>query len=229
MKISLKWVLHGPVNNIPALVQVMARHRSGDKPLSEPKIVIFKIVIFRLNLHSNNLNSLSKIAFKWMSQNTADDKHDGVIKWKHFPRYWPFMRGIHRSPVNSPHEGQWRGALMFSLICVWINGWINNRQAGDLRRYLAHYDVTNESTWIEAMVWCYPITIHYLVPCWRRSMSFYGIARPHKATIKTWCRLYSHCWPISFIMPMFLPLIISLNPDFLLNREMIRWLSVIWL
>ena len=44
--------------------------------------------------------------------------HDDVIKWKHFPRYWPFVRGIHRSPVNSPHKGQWRGALMFSLICA---------------------------------------------------------------------------------------------------------------
>ena len=68
--------------------------------------------------------------------------YDDVIKWKHFPRYWPFVRGIHRSPVNSPHKGQWRGALMFSLICVWINGWVNNREAGDLRRYRAHYDVT---------------------------------------------------------------------------------------
>ena len=65
-----------------------------------------------------------------------------VIKWKHFPRYWPFVRGIHRIPVNSPHKGQWRGALMFSLICVWINGWVNNREAGDLRRYRAHYDVS---------------------------------------------------------------------------------------
>ena len=60
---------------------------------------------------------------------------------KHFPRYWPFVRGIHRSPVNSPHKGQWRGALMFSLICVWINDWVNNREAGDLRHYRAHYDV----------------------------------------------------------------------------------------
>ena len=67
--------------------------------------------------------------------------HDVVIHWKHFPRYWPFVRGIHRSPVNSPHKGQWRGALMFSLICVWINGWVNNREVGDLRRYRAHYDV----------------------------------------------------------------------------------------
>ena len=53
--------------------------------------------------------------------------HDDVIKWKRFPRYWPFVRGIHRSPVNSPHKGQWRGALMFYLICARINTWVNNR------------------------------------------------------------------------------------------------------
>ena len=45
------------------------------------------------------------------------DFHDDVIKWKHFPRNWPFVR----SPVNFPHKGQWRGALMFSLIYAWIN------------------------------------------------------------------------------------------------------------
>ena len=72
----------------------------------------------------------------------SDPIHDDVIKWKHFPRYWPFARGIHRSPVNSPHKDQWRGALMFSLICVWINGWVNNGEAGDLRRSRTHYDVT---------------------------------------------------------------------------------------
>ena len=69
-------------------------------------------------------------------------KHDDVIKWKHFPRYWPFVRGIHRSPVNYQHKSQWREALMFSLTCVWINGWVHNHEAGDLRRYRAHYDVT---------------------------------------------------------------------------------------
>ena len=51
-----------------------------------------------------------------------------------------FVRGIHQSPVNS--KGQWRGALMFSLICAWIHGWVNNREAGDLRCHHAHYDVT---------------------------------------------------------------------------------------
>ena len=67
--------------------------------------------------------------------------HDDVIKWKHFPRYWPFVRVIHRSLVNSPHKGQWRRALMFSLIRAWINGWVKNHEAGDLKRHRAHYDV----------------------------------------------------------------------------------------
>ena len=68
-------------------------------------------------------------------------QHDDVIKWKYFPRYWPFVREIHRSPVNFPHKGQWRGALMFTLICDRMNGWVNNHEAGDSRRYLAHCDV----------------------------------------------------------------------------------------
>ena len=68
--------------------------------------------------------------------------HDDVIKWKHFPRYWPFVRGIHRFTVNSQHKGQWRGALIFSLSCTRINGWVSNGEAGDLRRHRAHYDAT---------------------------------------------------------------------------------------
>ena len=68
--------------------------------------------------------------------------HDDVIKWKHFPRYWSFVWGIRRSPVNSLHKCKWHGALLFSLICAWINGWVNNRESGDLGRHHAHYDVT---------------------------------------------------------------------------------------
>ena len=67
--------------------------------------------------------------------------YDDVIKWKHFPRYWTFVQEILPSLVNSPYKGQWRGALMFSLICAWINDWVNNHEAGDLRRHRAHYDV----------------------------------------------------------------------------------------
>ena len=65
--------------------------------------------------------------------------HDDVTKWKQFLRYWPFVRG---TPMNSPHKGQWRGALVFSLSSAWTNGWVNNRDEGDLRCHCAHYDVT---------------------------------------------------------------------------------------
>ena len=69
-------------------------------------------------------------------------KHDDVIEWKHFSSYWPFVWGIHRSPVNFPHKGQWRRALMFSLSCTWINSWVNNSEAGDLRCHRSHCDVS---------------------------------------------------------------------------------------
>ena len=91
--------------------------------------------------------------------------HDDVIKWKHFPRYWPV---VHRWPVNSPHKGKWRAALMFSLICAWINGWINNREAGDLRRHRAHYDVT-------VMSFC---SIFSVTPCGREWSKFHRTIRP---------------------------------------------------
>ena len=88
--------------------------------------------------------------------------HDGVIKWKHFPQYWLLVRGIHRWPVNSPHKCQWRGALIFSLIWAWINGWVNNRKAGCLRRHRAHYAVTvmNKSYHIHTVLSCFVLLCH---------------------------------------------------------------------
>ena len=67
--------------------------------------------------------------------------HDDVINGNIF-RVTGHLCGEFRSPVNSPHKGQWRAALMFSLICARLNGWVNNGEAGDLRHHRAHYDVT---------------------------------------------------------------------------------------
>ena len=89
-----------------------------------------------------SLKIKTSLPLKFQNDKRKSIFHDDVIKWKHFPRYWPFVRGIHRSPGNFPHKGQWRGALMFSLICARINGWVNNCEAGDLRRYHAHNNVT---------------------------------------------------------------------------------------
>ena len=80
--------------------------------------------------------------------------------WRHqmetFSALMAFVRRIHRSPVNFLHKGQWCGALMFSLICAWIHGWVNNREAGDLRHHRAHYDVTVMIQYAHSHVWCDP-------------------------------------------------------------------------
>ena len=96
-------------------------------------------------VHSQSVVAVG-LAAGWLGETLDMGKlqciHDDVIKWKHFPRHWPFVWGIHRSPVNSPHKGQRRGALMYSLICTWTNNWANYPDAGDLRRRRAHCDVT---------------------------------------------------------------------------------------
>ena len=66
--------------------------------------------------------------------------HDDVIKWNHFPRYWPFVSGIHRSrwiPRTKASDAE----LWCFLWSAWINDWVNTREAGDLRRHRGHYDV----------------------------------------------------------------------------------------
>ena len=99
--------------------------------------------------------------------------------WRHQMETFSALLAIcaGNSPVNSPHKGQWRGALMFSLICARINGWVNNRETGDLSRHRAHYDVIvmntmncsitiknpmeNNSIWNErATAWPYSVLGH---------------------------------------------------------------------
>ena len=119
-----------------------------------------------------------------------------------FPRYWPFVRGIQRAPVNSPHKGQWRGALMFSLICTWINGWINNREAGDLRRHRAHYDVTVMS-WRDIAAWTPPSfaqvllkyydLCHLSVPCYMSSCLYHH----YSCSVPVCFTLFAPEWHIS--------------------------------
>ena len=85
------------------------------------------------------LNCEAKLIAKW--QQFIGVRH--MPWWLHqmefFQRYWPLLRGIHRSPVDSPQKGQWRGALMLSLICAWINDWANNGDVAEFKtswRYL---------------------------------------------------------------------------------------------
>ena len=79
-----------------------------------------------------NPSAIRQIMYRPLSEKNNDD-----VIW----RYWPFVRGIHWWPVNSPHTGQWHAALIFSLICFWTHGWANNQDAGDLKCHHANYDV----------------------------------------------------------------------------------------
>ena len=98
------------------------------KPESETNLITY---------HSNALTPhMTRQKTKWALNRYINISSNGdAIKWKHFLRYWLFVRGIHQSPVNFLQKDQWRWALMFSLIYAWINGWVNNSEAGDLRRH----------------------------------------------------------------------------------------------
>ena len=98
----------------------------------------------------------------WVCRFLAHRVHGDVIKWKHFPRYWPFVRIIHLSPFNSQHKGQYAEFWCFLWSTPWINGWVNNRKAGDLRRNRVHYDVIvmwkeGFQTWWDVPSQCYEI------------------------------------------------------------------------
>ena len=86
--------------------------------------------------------------------------HDNVMKWEHFPRYWPFVRGNHQSPGDSPDKGQRCGALMFPMMCAQTSVWANTRCASSLWRHC------------NAKIWCYrKKTKHKLVSPVARSSS----------------------------------------------------------
>ena len=77
---------------------------------------------------------------------------------------------FHRPPVNSLHKGQWRGALIFSLICAWISGWVNNSEAGDLGRHVAHNYVTvMKVQWHSSEGKLKPHSLIAVFHIWRRS------------------------------------------------------------
>ena len=111
------------------------RRAPGDKPLSE-------LVMVMLPAHI----CVTRHQRQWVKRFRNVLKPAECPWWRHqmetFSALLAICAGNSPVPVNSPHKGQLHGALMFSLICVWINDWVNNREAGFFRRYRAHYDVS---------------------------------------------------------------------------------------
>ena len=65
------------------------------------------------NRHSKALPWGRDMEFTLWVETDLCSHHDDVMKWKRFPRYWPFVMGIHRSPVDSPFKGSVTAVLMF--------------------------------------------------------------------------------------------------------------------
>ena len=157
-------------------------------------------------------------------------KHDDVIKWEHFPCNWTFVRRIHRSPVNSPYKGQWRGALIFSLICACLNkrlskqsrGWRFETPSGSYDVNVMQFEkactanwldtnheyfiliITRDSEGIMFSPWVFVcVSVYVCHDVW-----------PDDLTMKDWCHtkniLQVHCWGCLVVQIMFHALMTSL-------------------
>ena len=113
---------------------------------------------------------------------TLQNSHDDVIKWKHLPRYWLLVRGIHRSQVNFPHKGKWRGALVFSLICTWTNSWRRRWFQTPSRLLWRHF---NECFILNRIIWTHGYFLGKTL--WYYLISFFGQQKMHFMNRMQYC------------------------------------------
>ena len=117
-------------------------HKRGRESISISRCTyVYTLFVFYVSIFHIGVSSLSMDVYigvnaieqnSWLIMMTSSNGNT--------QRYWPFVRGIHQSPVDFLYKGQSRGALMFSLINAWTNNWANKRDAADLRGH--HYGVT---------------------------------------------------------------------------------------
>ena len=98
--------------------------------------------IQRDRIHWNFSHSISMVCKSWPIILANVNKN--MIT---FSALLALCEGNPTAPVDSSHKYQRRGALMFSLICTWTNGWANKWNACDLRRHCAHYEITVMNIW----------------------------------------------------------------------------------
>ena len=86
---------------------------------------------------------MTNISRKRFGSRVENKKHNEVIKWKHFPCYWPFVRGIHKGNPwvtgGVPSQRPVTRGSVFSLICAWT---VEQTMETPVRHHHAHYDVT---------------------------------------------------------------------------------------
>ena len=127
---------HASLLNRNILVYLLNRERFLSIPAAASSDVIYGNSLRSCWLSNETLAPLA-VELSWMTSS------NGII----FRVTGPLCGEFTGHRWIPPYKGQWRWALMFSFICAWINGWVNNRKAGDLRRHRAHYDVTVVPEW----------------------------------------------------------------------------------
>ena len=142
--------MKGPIKNIPSLVHIRPDVENATRHFLNRRA--FSSLTYMRHSASDEWtqtlcvhNVINNHRNKWVALSLPQTKAFLIMMTSsngNISALLAFVRGIHRSPVNSPHKGQRRGTLMFSLIWPWINGWVNSGEAGDLRRHCAHQDVT---------------------------------------------------------------------------------------
>ena len=101
--------------------------------------------VISVSVKSAHICHLPAVSVRWLS--FMFPQYETISPWwRHQMETFPALLALcaGNSPVTGefPHKDQWRGALIISLIFAGINGWVNNRGAGDSSRHRAHYDIT---------------------------------------------------------------------------------------
>ena len=135
------------------MVNAMACRYLGTKCLPQPGVTFCQLDWTWMNKLQWKSNETKYFSFKKMYSRMSltilfwpqcVNSHGPSTGWRHQMETFSALLAIcaGNSSVNSQHKGQWRRALMLSLICAWINSWVHNRKAGDFRRHPAQYDIT---------------------------------------------------------------------------------------
>ena len=149
LKISLKFVPKGPINNIPSLVQVMAWRRPGNKPLSEPMMVsLLMLICVALPqwVNASKSNNTSPFIKIWQSE------------FLHNPFYFLYVYNFqHYSLHHNWLPWGIRKQTNFAIADSWLANISINVSLGDRAFLNTTYSQYELMTWhILTIFWIFP-------------------------------------------------------------------------
>ena len=155
------------------------------------------------------------------------------------------MRGIHRSPVNSPHKGPmtrifsiwWRHHFVCECmhnLCGWydVSSHYLISLIGPFKipwRWMPQYLTDDKSTLLQVKACCRQVSSRYLSRCRQRFVSPYGVARPHlKIALGDAYRRVS-VWLLATVRKTYEPIFVKFSGQVWHDTGIRRWkYEVIW-